>query len=219
MSAEEHVRQWLGRLGTGCLFAARLAKAKGGLAMAPFPTPATPTALDAVFDYAAGEHKPVLAVLTAVRTEVALAEQLLALADGERWRVRRVVTPASLTTDDIFVSIEWRTANPDVWSSPMGLGPFGTMPPTRRAPYTVVAAWTGGHENTFRRKVEPVVHFLDVSLSNHRLTQDKYADMTKESRKATTEMLLDDSAGNYRNVAFRLSASVGAMLEALPVAA
>jgi hypothetical protein len=60
----------------------------------------------------------------------------------------------------------------------MGLGPFGTMPPTRRAPYTVIAAWTGGRENTLRRKVEPVVHFLDVNLSKHRLTTEKYGRVT-----------------------------------------
>jgi hypothetical protein len=188
------------------------------LAIATFDTRATPEQLDTLFDYAAGEHKPALGVLTAVRTERQLAEQLLALAAGERWRVQRVPAPARLTTDDVFVNIEWRTADAKVWSSPMGLGPFGTMPATRRAPYTVIAAWTGGHENTFRRKVEPVVHFLDTNMSAHRLTATRYTKLTRTSQKATTEMLFDDSARNYRNVAFRLSASVAGKLETLPLA-
>ncbi len=108
--------------------------------MATFDARATPEQLDTLFDHAAGEHEPALGVLAAVRTEPPLAEQLLALAAGERWRVQRVPAPATLTTDDVFVSIEWRTDDVKVWSSPMGLGPFGTMPATRRAPYTVMPA-------------------------------------------------------------------------------
>lgn len=217
MSAAEHVRRWLWRAQTGCAFASLLAKPGRGLAMATFDALATPEQLDTLFDYAAIEHKPAIGVLTAVRNEAQLAAQLLALAAGERWRVRRAPLPRGLESDDVLVSIEWRTAStPDLWSSPMGLAPLGTMPATRRAPYVCIAAWTGGHENAFRKRVEPVVHFLDVDLSPYRLSSERYKRLRKESEKATAAILFDDSASNYRNVAFRLSAAASRTLSALP---
>lgn len=215
----EQVRHWLWRSQSGCAFASRLAKDQGGITSATFATIATPEQLDGLLDYAADQHKPALAVLTAARTESDLVDQLLALAGGERWRVRRVPTPGKLATSDVFVGLEWRTAaTPELWSSPMGLGPFGTMPPTRRAPYTVIATWPGGRENTFNTRRDPVVHFLDTNLSAYRLTAKSYDKLTKTSLAATRAILVNDSARNYRNVAFRLSSSAGPRLASLPMA-
>lgn len=185
--------------------------------MATFSGIAKPGELDALFDFAAAQSKPAIAVLVGVRTELEVAEQLLALAQGERWHVWRVPRPATLATTDELVGLKWRTPlTPELWSSPMGLGPLGAMPATRRAPYTCIAAWPGGHENKFRKKVEPVVHFLDVDLTGYRLSSERYKRLRKQSEKATTEILFDDSAAHYRNVAFRLSDAVAGVLAPLP---
>jgi hypothetical protein len=215
VSAEAHVRRWLASKQTGCGFATQIAKAAAGLTMATFPGVASAAEVDAVFDYAAIQSRPAIVVLPGLRTEAVLADQLLALALGARWRVQVVDAPAGLTTDDVFVSIEWLTSAPDKWSSPMGLAPFGTMPATRRAPYTCVAAWTGGHANKFRKRVEPVVHFLDVDLSAYRMSAERYNERRKSSVEATSAILFDDDARNYRNVAYRLSRGVAEQLAPL----
>jgi hypothetical protein len=182
---------------------------------AEFPGLATPDALDKLFAYAANEHKPALAVLPAVRTEPEIAAQLVALSSGERWRVRRAPVPKGINTDDLFVRVEWRTSDPTTWSSTMGLGPFGTMPATRRAPYTVLAAWTGGRENPHHRKT-PHVGFLDVDLSSLNLDRAGYDALTTSSEVLTNEMMFDDRASRYRKIAFRLSSAVAGYLSALP---
>lgn len=185
--------------------------------MAPFPGIASPADLDSLFDFAAADRRPAIAVLPGVRTEGELATQLITLAAGARWRVRRLQSPVALVTNDVFVSVEWRTsAAPEKWSSPMGLASLGTMPATRRAPYTCIAAWTGGHDNKFYKRRDPVVHFLDVDLSRYRLDADKYAVRKKASEQATTEIMGDDDARHYRNVAFRLSAATAQQLSMLP---
>jgi hypothetical protein len=215
VSAEDHVRLWLGQNLTGCNFSGLIANRSGGLVMATFRAMASPEELDRVFDLAAGQSLPVVAVFPELRTEKQISEQLMALSGGERWRVWRVPTPAGLETDDVFVGLEWKTAAATIWSSPMGLAPLGTMPVTRRAPHTCIAAWTGGHQNKFRRTKDPVVHFLDVDLTGYRLDADKYKRRTVASKEATAAILLNDKASYYRNVAFRLSASVKDQLAAL----
>jgi hypothetical protein len=184
--------------------------------MGTFDSLAEPRNVDALFDYAATQGKPAIGVFAAARTESQLADQLLALAAGTRWRVRLVAVPIGLCTSDVFVSVAWHTSDASVWSSPMGLGPFGTMPATRRSPYTVIAAWTGGRLNPFRRKTDPFVHLLDVDVSAYGFTAETYKETRKNSEKSTRELLFDDKAENYRNVAFRLSAATASTLAALP---
>jgi hypothetical protein len=96
---------------------------------------------------------------------------------------------------------------------------MGTMPATRRAPYTCIAAWTGGHENKHRKKTEAVVHFLDTDLDRYRLSSEKYKELRIESEKDTSALLSNqsDKASYYRNVAFRLSTAVAVRLAALPL--
>jgi hypothetical protein len=202
---------------TGCSFAGLAANREGGILMAPFPGMASVTKIDEVLEYAGTQRLPAIIVLPGIRTESQLVDQLLVLAAGDRWRVFRVPTPTGLDTDDVFVGLEWLTATPELWSSPMGLAPLGTMPPTRKAPYTCIAAWTGERLNRFRKGTDPVVHFLDADLTQYRLNDKKYDKHRAESVTATRAMLLTDKARNYRNVAFRLSAAVAGRLEALPV--
>jgi len=176
--------------------------------------------LDAFFLLAGGQHLPAIAIFPNIRTEHELADQLLVFAVGERWRVRRVPVPEGLETDDVLVGIEWETADAGVRSSPMGFASLGTMPVTRRAPYTCIAAWTGGHENKHRKKIDPVVHFLDTDLGQYRLSPDRYKELRLKSERDTSDLLAgqNDKASHYRNVAFRLSATVSEQLAALPMA-
>jgi hypothetical protein len=217
MASEENlVRRWLAGKLTGCSFAALFSK-PGRLLMATFPSIATTDQIDELFALAGERSLPAIAILPGVRTEVQLAEQLLVLSIGDRWRVQRVPVPTGLDTDDVFVGLEWRTSTPgDLWSSPMGLAPFGTMPQTRRAPYACIAAWTGKRRNQFRKKADRVVHFLDADLGRLRLDPEKYRKHRKASERATTEILVGDRADNYRDVAFRLSAAVSDRLRDLP---
>jgi hypothetical protein len=186
--------------------------------MATFTGNATGDELTAFLELAADQHLPAVAVLPEVRTEQQLATQLLTLVD-DRWRASRVPTPEGVETDDVFIGLEWRTSQ-GLISSPMGLAPLGTMPATRRAPYTCIAAWSGGRENKFRKKTDPVVHLLDTNLDRWPggLAPDTYKTLRINSENLASQILepFGDKASNYRSVAFRLSNSVSAMLAMLP---
>ena len=195
-----------------------LAKESNGLLLATFQGSTSCREIDAFFLLAGGQHLPAIAIFPNIRTEQQLADQLLVFAVGERWRVRRVPAPEDLDTDDVLVGIEWETAIVGLHSSPMGFAALGTMPITRRAPYTCIAAWTGGHENKHRKKIDPVVHFLDSELGQYRLSADRYRALRLNSERDTSDLLSgqNDKASYYRNVAFRLSALVSDQLAALP---
>jgi hypothetical protein len=218
MSIEDQVRSWLARRNTGCWFAALLAteSKRDRLAMATFPDAASPDQIDPLFDYAGGKKLPALAIILGVRTESELVDQLLLLTSGSRWSVRRVPVPLGMNTDDVLVGIEWATTG-GTRSSPMGFATLGTMPVTRRAPFTCIAGWTGGHDNVYRKKTEPVVHFLDADLTGVVRDARHYSSLTTKSVKETTAMLANenDHARNYRNVAFRLSSAASAALHDL----
>lgn len=222
MSVEDHIRSWLARRNTGCWFAAKLAQEskRNGLLLATFQGHTSPREIDAFFMLAGGQHLPAIAIFPNIRTEQQLADQLLVFAAGERWRVRRVPPPKGLETDDVLVGIEWETATAGLNSSPMGFASLGTMPVTRRAPYTCIAAWTGAHENKHRKKTEPVVHFLDTDLGQYRLSAERYKELRLNSERDTSALLSNQNerASYYRNVAFRLSAAVGEQLATLALA-
>jgi len=97
----------------------------------------------------------------------------------------------------------------------MGLAPFATMPVTRRAPYVCLAAWPGGHDNPhWTRYDQDIVHFLDTDLTALQLTAPKYRSLTKASKAASEQLLVElgDDARHYRRVAFRLQGSVAESL-------
>ena len=177
---------------------------------------ATPRDLDEVFETAAAGHVPAIAIFPSIRTEVALVDQLKGLNAGERWSVARQ-TVKGLVTDDLLVGMQWITAGGDK-STPMGFGPFATMPVTRRAPYVCVATWPGAHENphTHRRKpLAGAVDFLDAALPDP-LTKEEFDARWDRSVERTAELLheTNDSPRYYRNVAFRLSPAAAAAFEA-----
>lgn len=161
-----------------------------------------------MFDFAAGEHLPAIAIFPAIRTEGELVEQLRLLETGDRWEISREDVE-DLVTDDVLVGIRWRTVS-GLISQPMGFGPFSTMPVTRRAPYICLATWPGEHENPHRKKFEPqMIDFLDSALPEV-LTSEEYKGNWNSSTKRTAELLSEsqDSSTFYRRAAFRLSAAV-----------
>jgi hypothetical protein len=102
-----------------------------------FDASAPPDQVDLVFDTAAAAHLPAIVILRDVRSEGDLLRQLRLLSSGDRWDVRREKVEG-LATEDLLLGLRWRTADGRS-SLPMGFGPFGTMPATRRAPYTCLA--------------------------------------------------------------------------------
>jgi hypothetical protein len=169
---------------------------------------ASPEEVDGLFDFAAGEHMPAIAVFPAIRTEAQLIDQLRLLETGDRWEISREVVKG-LVTEDVLVGIRWTTAQ-QLMSLPMGFGPFVTMPVTRRAPYVCLATWPGGHENPHRKKYQPKsVDFLD-SAPSEPLSADEYKRVWDGSTKRTAELLSEsqDDPNFYRRVAFRLSSNV-----------
>lgn len=201
---DEHVRLWLARGFTGCRFASSFASANQVL-FGSFDGVAEAEQLDAIFDTAAATNLPAVAILTSIRTEADLLGQLVRLRDGTRWRVTREMVE-TLAMEDLLVGIQW--INPSGRRSlPMGFGPFGTMPVTRRAPFVCIATWPGDHENPHRTRYEDgVVDFLD-SAPAAALSKLEYRKLWNASVEGTRKLLSEpaDDANNYRRVAFRLS--------------
>lgn len=202
------VRKWLATGFTGCGFAQSFA-GKSHLLLGAVDQNVQADAINAIFDLAAAEHLPAIAIFPAIRTEGQLLDQLLLLArNSTRWMLTREVVHG-LVTDDVLLGLQWNTAD-GLQSLPMGFAPFGTMPVTRRAPYVCLATWPGGHENPHRKKFDPnVVDFLDAALPEP-LSAAHYKELRDNSVKRTGELMSEshDNPNYYRRVAFRLSATV-----------
>lgn len=202
------VRRWLAGGFTGCRFAQSFAR--DHMMMIDIDGVAQPELIDQAFDFAARQHRPGIAVFPAIRTEDQLLDQLRTLQRSERWTLSRIQVDG-LETAELLIGLTWRTSEGRS-SSPMGFGPFSTMPATRRAPYVCLATWPGGHDNPHRKKYrEPAVDFLDAKPPRP-LTADQYKSMWDESVAKTGEILAEqqDSPSFYRQVAYRLSANAAA---------
>jgi hypothetical protein len=199
---------------TGCQFAKLIAQNRQRIVTAAFPDLASAENIAEVFEAGTAARRPAFALLTAIRSESQLIEQLGMLARSARWTITRE-HPAGLVTDDVLIGIHWQIRD-GLSSSVMGLAPFATMPVTRRAPYVCLAAWPGGHDNPhWTRYEQDLVHFLDTDLAALQLTPAKYRSLTKASKEASELLLheLDDDARHYRRAAFRLQPSAAAALD------
>ena len=213
MSADEHLRQWLAEGMTGCQFAKPIAQRRERIVTSMFSGLTPEVDVSRTFEVGTATRLPAIAIFTGIRTEEQLVEQLRILSRGPRWGITRE-HPDGLETDDVMIGMTWQVRE-GVASSPMGFGPFGTMPVTRRAPYVCIAAWPGGHDNPYwKRYEEHIVHFLDTDLSALRLSKAKYKSLTDISKSTTEQLLseLNDAARFYRRTAFRLRAAVAESL-------
>lgn len=204
------IDKWLRSGFTGCGFAQSFASA-GHFLLSDVGAAAPPEQIDEIFETAASEKIPGIAVFPAMRTEDQLLDQLELLATGDRWTMCPV-TVKGLTTNDLLLRLTWSTSHDGVVSLPMGFGPFMTMPATRRAPWVCIATWPNGRSNPRRKRPRKgIVDFLDAELPNP-LEDDEYRATWDESEKRTGELLTEhqDSPKFYREVAFRLSANAAA---------
>ena len=203
------IGRWLGSGFTGCGFAQSFANGSHIL-LSDVGANAPPEAIDEIFETAAEDEIPGVAIFPTIKTEEQLVEQLKLLAPGKRWAVRRVDVDG-LTTEDLLIGLQWTTSNGFV-SLPMGFGPLVTMPVTRRAPYVCIATWPGGRGNPHRKKPKKgIVDFLDSALPKP-LSNEEYKAAWDDSVKRTGELLSEqhDNPNYYREVAFRLSAAAAA---------
>jgi len=208
----KHFRQWL-RSGTGCGFAASVAKSGRVAYESHDEMPFVPD-LDTRFeDYGARELAAIV-LFPFVTSEAALVDVLTALrADSPRWKVKRRGNGAAGT---VMVGVEWSTANGDV-SDTMGFAPLASMPVPRRAPYFAIAAWPGARSNPERGK-KPTprarpgeVSFLDAS---HGLTHDDYVALWARTESTVADLMVmpADDAKLYRKVAFVFSAAAASAI-------
>lgn len=198
------------------MFAAQLA-GKGHVLWGTFDRLAAADEIDALFDAAAGDRKAAIAVLVWVRTQEQLADQLVALAQGERWDLTEE-TPEGLDTRDVLLGVSWETRD-GLQARPMGLAPFATMPVPRRAPYACLATWPGGHANPFWTKWKPnTVDLLDTDMESAGIDEAHHKKLWTSSACNTAKILAEpaDDASHYRTVAFRLQAGIrGRITDAL----
>src|SRR4051812_47750315 len=116
MSAEGHLRRWLGKGMTGCQFAGLIAQRPERILTTAFPGLTPEVDVTRLFDTGAKSHIPAIAIFLGIRTEYELAEQLRILATGERWKITEE-RPEGLETDDVLIGMEW-TIRPGLVSSP-----------------------------------------------------------------------------------------------------
>lgn len=204
----DHFRKWL-RVGTGCSFAASLAKG-GRIAYEAHdempPVHEVDTNLD---QYAAGALSAIL-IFPFLTSEAGLVDILHALRAGSpRWKIRH---RGNGHTGSVLVGVDWSTANGDV-SDTMGFAPLPSMPVPRRAPYFAIGAWPGPRLNPERgtsptpRAKPGLVSFLDAE---HQHPHDTYESMWIGTEAAVHDLMImpADAAKLYRRVAFVLSAEV-----------
>ena len=153
--SEEHFREWLKGGLTGCRFAKMLAKKRPRIRV-DFYSPFGLFDHDEAAAFIDGTvARDVVAILLfpAIRTAAATADLLLHLSKSERWKV--VAEPwrsGFEKADALPFGLRWKTSTDCIECDAMGLGPIGTMPVTRRAPYVAIVIWGGPHKNDHVKK-------------------------------------------------------------------
>ncbi len=207
----DHFGSWLKTTLTGCHFAASLTKARRWTPLVWMNAhgAALVNALDLLIEEAStGGHFTVL-ILPKVRTEGQLVEALDTLIrHSTRWTAFDC-TEEGAVGDLIAMDLRWRNSESECCSA-MGLGPFATMPVTRRAPYPALAIWGGSRLNSYRKKPH---EFVGVGDMNPEMDEKPYA----AANSATLDRVkalraLHDEARPKTGVTFYLSRAATASL-------
>lgn len=216
--AEKQFRGWLARLGSGCRFAAQIAK---GLQRARFYEPldgtVEPDDVAGFLDACGIEERVAVLLFPHARDDETIVDIILALNRHGRWHAS--IDPATARdASEIGVRLRWTTANNFVTHA-MGFAPSLRMPATRHAPCVAIAAWTGTHANPLRKRVLP----SEVTMGDAppRMTAEDYRRAFEKTKQLTAEMGAGDvGVAATRNLAFRFArASVGRGLSSLPIIA
>jgi hypothetical protein len=214
-STEDHFRNWLARVQSGCVFAALFG---GNLKRVFCYEPLTaidPDEVEIMLDQCAAEERVALLLFPRMRDAREVAELVRVLATHPRWRA--CVDPAmARDASEVGLRLTWTTREQRTTNA-MGFAPLGYMPVTRRAPYVALAAWTGGHSNPIRtQKNEQEVTMGDAPP---RMERPKYKVTLQETREHTARLIENDVAVEIlRNLAFRLPRTVvEELLSDLPI--
>lgn len=108
-----------------------------------------------------------------------LLKRLTEVSDRWRYEVR--------DGDPAPVSVYWRTEHGDE-SDALGLGPFLTMPETRRTPYVCLALWPGARSKS---PADRPVSFMDMPS---RLHDDEHSNLIARTKATVSEILGDERA-------------------------
>jgi hypothetical protein len=207
VSAEDEaasaIASWFRRSFAKCAFAAHLAN-QGDILVSAMGEPENdPAQVGASFDAAAEAQQVGVVVFPRFRTADDVARLLAKLREDVRWNVERRAWRGQQQPDALPLSIGFRTTGGLV-SDVMGLGPIGTMPVTRRAPYAALVAWAGGSSNPFM-KAPPDG---SIGFVNVRATEDRelYDALMEKSNDLTAAAFADppEDAVWLRKVAFIL---------------
>jgi hypothetical protein len=149
--AAHTITTWLKSLCHGCAFANQYAETAFMVELSG-PSAFEFEEYERAFDQGVASRVPVVVVLSDIASQAELVRVLNALRQGDRWSVQKA--PRCEWPSQCPVMVTWRTTQgPD--SILMGLGPFLSMPPTRRAPYVALAMWPGGFDNKHRPNPGP----------------------------------------------------------------
>jgi len=200
----EHLRDWLRRGMSGCLFAAQTAAdaERVGYLVVNFIGKAALDHLEELIVGSGEKHQLTIAVFPQLRSPSDVAKQLLRpLGLRERWNCRRVA--GQFAHDCAGVGLTWRI-DQDTVSSVMGLAPFGQMPTMRRAPYVCLVVWGGGYENSHKKaKPKGTVGLIDLPTGLNKAGYDAVMASTT-ARVNELSVLPKESPKLLRDVAFVL---------------
>jgi hypothetical protein len=128
---------------------------------------------------------------------------LARLAESPRWAIS-VPSVTKWRGDAVLVAVHWTTTG-GLRSSIMGVGPLGSMPEQRRAPYFALVGWGGPHRNPHHPARKTAVSLVSSSLLPAFATKAKHDKAWKLSEKRTTAMRgLPFGESAHHQVAFSL---------------
>ncbi len=215
------VRRFLA-YGTGCSFAATLAKHPDGLI--EWATQQTALTAEGVarintfLDQAGNASRAAVVVFPELRSASDICGLIRRLVADARWTLERSEWREH-ARPDILAWIKWRTSAGRL-SSAMGLAPLGSMPVHRRAPFVAIALWPGGRENRYRQeqsakdeeKGRPV-GFLDIKIHEVMDTVEQYRAVKETTEQNVGELKKIPAEGAaWHDVTFCLPADVKSLI-------
>jgi hypothetical protein len=207
---ERQFRVWLERLGTGCRFAAHIGREFERANFFTFMTnDVDPADVELFLDDCGRARRVGVLLLPFIREEAEIVDVALSLGTHPRWQV--VVDPSmARDSSEVGIGMVWTTAT-NLVTHAMGFAPTLRMPVTRLAPCVAIAAWTGGHDNQYRKR--PLLHEVTMGDAPTDMDEARY----KQSRAKTVAESGEMTAGDVditalRNLAFRFSAAAASRL-------
>ena len=204
---QSYFRDWLSAArNCGCGFAALVAGSASShlfYDVLEF-TPEVATEVAGFLDDAGERSRVAIIFAPTARTENEIIALIQAVSAHERWTVR-VRDDLARDPDEVGVQMTWTTEAGDSTDA-MGFAPTGHMPLSRRAPFTALVVWTGGHENPHRAKPIPGMVGVGDSPPVKPEVYDSTMMMTK-TRSQVIRSVDGATKGQLRQLAFRVHAS------------